>query len=73
MKNFYDFRVWCENAVSGIRFAPDRKVVYGELLDHLYDHYDDLVSQGVDEARFGHTDLTPLIKQPHIFVGLGIL
>ena len=48
MKNFYDFRVWCENATNGIRFTPDRKTVYGELLDHLYDHYDALVSQGID-------------------------
>ena len=48
MKTFYDFRVWCENAVSGIRYHPDRKMVYGELLDHLYDHYDDLVAQGMD-------------------------
>lgn len=48
MKNFYDFKVWCENATNGIRFAPDRKMVYGELMDHLQDHYDALIAQGAD-------------------------
>lgn len=46
--SFYDFRVWCENAVDGIVFPPDRKQVYEELLSHLYDHYDDFVAQGMD-------------------------
>ena len=48
MNHFYDFRVWCEHAVSGIRYNPDRRMVYDELMNHLYDHYDDLVSQGMD-------------------------
>lgn len=45
----YKFKVWCENAVSGIVFPPDREQVYGELLNHMYDHYDDLVEQGMDK------------------------
>ena len=48
MKKFYEFRVWCENATSGIRYAPDRQMVYEELLNHLYDHYDALVEDGMD-------------------------
>ena len=48
MKKFYEFRVWCEDATSGIRYAPDRQMVYEELLNHLYDHYDALVEDGMD-------------------------
>ena len=48
MKKFYEFRVWCENATSGILYAPDRQMVYEELLNHLYDHYDALVEDGMD-------------------------
>ena len=43
------FKNWCDAAVDGIIFLPDRKQVHGELMNHLYDHYDDLVSQGVDK------------------------
>lgn len=44
----HDFKSWCEQAVSGIRFPPDREMVSAELMDHLQDHYADLLSQGVD-------------------------
>lgn len=44
----YNFKVWCEKAVSGIIFPPDRKKVYDELMDHVTDHYDALVEQGID-------------------------
>lgn len=43
-----NFAAWCDAAVSGILFPPDRKQVHGELLDHIHDHYDDLVGQGLD-------------------------
>ena len=46
----WKFKNWCDAAVSGIVFPPDREQVHGELLNHLYDHYDDLVEQGVDKA-----------------------
>ena len=42
------FQNWCDAAVEGIIFPADRKKVRAELMDHLYDHYDDLVEQGVD-------------------------
>ena len=48
MKN-YEFRRWCEKAVSGILFPPDREEVYRELMNHLLDHFDHLVEQGFDE------------------------
>lgn len=44
----YDFKVWCEKAVSGIIFPPDRQKVFDELMDHVNDHYDALVEQGFD-------------------------
>ena len=44
----YNFKCWCEKAVSGIQFPPDRRKVYGELMAHMEDHYDELVKQGVD-------------------------
>lgn len=44
----YQFKCWCEKAVSGILFPPDQKKVYRELMNHLYDHYDNLVEQGCD-------------------------
>ena len=46
--NIWKFKNWCDAAVSGIIFPPDQKAVHAELLNHLYDHYDDLVDQGVD-------------------------
>lgn len=42
------FKNWCEAATDGIIFPPDREQVRQELMNHLYDHYDDLVAQGVD-------------------------
>ena len=44
----YHFKVWCEKAVSGIRFPPDRGTVYRELMAHLEDHCDALVEQGLE-------------------------
>ena len=44
----YNFKVWCEKAVAGIRFPPDRQQVYDELMDHITDHYEALVEQGIE-------------------------
>ena len=44
----WKFKNWCDAAVSGIIFPPDREQVHKELLDHIYDHYDNLVEQGLD-------------------------
>ena len=45
----WKFKNWCDAAVDGIIFPPDRAQVHKELLNHIYDHYDDLVEQGLDE------------------------
>lgn len=40
---------WCEIATCRIGFPPDRKKVSKELMDHLEDHRDILLEQGLDE------------------------
>ena len=47
------FARWCETAVSGIRFKPDRARVYDELYAHLLDSFDALTETGAekDEAE----------------------
>lgn len=45
----FQFRRWCENAVSGIIFPGDKREVYRELMAHMEDHYDALLEQGIDE------------------------
>lgn len=42
------FWVWCNNAVSGIIFTPDRERVFQELFNHMQDHYDILVESGME-------------------------
>lgn len=42
----YRFRTWSENAVSGIKFPPDRNQVQQELYDHMEDHYNALIDAG---------------------------
>ena len=41
------FAYWCETAVSGIRFKPDRAKVYDELYAHLEDRFDAMTEAGV--------------------------
>ena len=41
----YRFEDWCNNAVSGIGFPPDREKVYRELYAHMEDRYDALRAQ----------------------------
>lgn len=43
----YEFKRWCEKAVSGIIFPPDRRRVYRELMNHMEDHRDYLLEQGM--------------------------
>lgn len=45
----FEFRRWCDRAVSGIVFPPDRQKVYRELMNHLEDHYDTLRETGYCE------------------------
>ncbi len=40
------FESWCREATSLIRFTPDRRAVYAELMAHLQDCRDALIAQG---------------------------
>ena len=57
MTEKHGFLRWCSTAVSGIRFTPDREAVFGELMDHLNDHFEDLRLQGLDEDTAGRLAL----------------
>ena len=45
------FHYWCRVATSEIRYKPDRKAVYLELLQHLLDRYDTFIDQGLDHKE----------------------
>lgn len=71
---YYRFKVWCEQAVSGIIFPPDRKKVSTELYLHMEDHYDDLIEQGIPpetaekqvvSAMGDARELAPLLAAVH--------
>lgn len=47
----YEFKCWCEKAVSGIIFPPDQRKVYRELMAHMEDHYDMLRETGYCEDQ----------------------
>lgn len=43
----YHFTLWCQKATELIRYKPDRREVSKELLNHLEDHRDALMAQGL--------------------------
>jgi hypothetical protein len=45
------FMQWCDSATVWIRFGPDRKKVSKELLDHLENHRDAFIAQGMTEQE----------------------
>lgn len=45
------FTQWCMEATYLIKFGPDRDAVSAELYDHLTDHFEELVAQGVPEEE----------------------
>lgn len=47
--DYWHFNKWCEKAVSGIKFPPDKWKVAFELRDHMLDHCESLMEQGYDE------------------------
>lgn len=49
MNEMFLLRRWAENAVSGIIFPGDKRKVYQELMDHMEDHRDMLMEQGMTE------------------------
>ncbi len=42
---------WCDDAVSYIRFKPDRPPVRQELLEHMQDKYDGYIREGMPPAQ----------------------
>lgn len=46
--NSKKFFSWCWEAVSGIKYRPDRDAVYEELYSHLEDRYEVYLAQGFD-------------------------
>ena len=42
------FFSWCREAVSGIKYRPDRDAVYEELYSHFEDRYEVYLAQGFD-------------------------
>jgi hypothetical protein len=55
-----EFDRWCESAVSGIRFKPDRAQVYDELHAHLEDRCAAMVGDGVPEDEAVQQALTAM-------------
>jgi len=46
--NSKKFFSWCREAVSGIKYRPDRDAVYEELYSHFEDRYEVYLAQGFD-------------------------
>lgn len=42
-----EFFYWCRDAVSQIKYGPDRKTVYLELYEHMEDRYHSFVERGM--------------------------
>ena len=68
------FQSWCNRATSGIHVSPDREIVSRELFDHMEDHYQSLIAQGISEgdakaqtvAAMGNPDaLAPMLAAEH--------
>ena len=55
-----EFDRWCESAVSGIRFKPDRAQVYDELYAHLEDRRAAMTDAGVPEDEAVQKALTAM-------------
>ena len=49
--NVLKFEAWVIRAVSRISMVQDQVRVEQELMDHMLDHYEDLLSQGLSPAE----------------------
>lgn len=47
----YKFETWCMKAIAQIRFPPDQDAVLKELYDHMEDHCDALMAQGLSREE----------------------
>ncbi len=48
---YQEFYYWCRDAVSKIKYTPDRNKVYTELYTHLEDRYESFLSKGLSEKE----------------------
>ena len=45
------FDAWCREATKDIRYKPDRKAVHKELMDHLEEHREHLMAEGLSPVQ----------------------
>lgn len=48
---YQEFYYWCRDAVSKIKYTPDRNKVYTELYTHLEDRYESFLAKGMSEKE----------------------
>ena len=72
MKNLA-FCQWCSVATGRILYGPDREAVYTELRNHMEDHWESLVAQGVSEKDAMHMVLQAMGDPEEIAPQLGAL
>lgn len=48
---YQEFYYWCRDAVSQIKYIPDRNKVYTELYTHLEDRYESFLAKGMSEKE----------------------
>lgn len=46
-----EFFYWCRDAISRIKYKPDRDKVYRELYEHLEDRYDSFIAKGMSHEE----------------------
>lgn len=70
----YNFTIWCQSATRLIRYKPDQKKVYKELMTHLEDRRERLMEQGMElqeasdktlEAMGSAEELAPQLAAIH--------
>lgn len=58
--HYQEFYYWCRDAVSQIRYRPDRMKVYTELRSHMQDRYESYLAEGMDEKEAEKKTLTAM-------------
>ena len=67
------FTTWCQEATEKIRYVPDRRMVSQELMDHLEDHRDALMAQGLTQEEAEKKALEAMGSAEEIAPQLGTL
>ena len=68
-----NFSLWCQKATEKIRYEPDRRVVSQELMDHLEDHRDALMKQGLTREEAERKALEAMGSAQEIAPQLGAI